>query len=401
MNIEFTQPTYRSLFWTFLKIGSTAFGGFMALISVVQNYMVERRKLISHEDMLDGISLATILPGPVAMNVVAYVGFKLRGVIGALVCTVAVTIPTFIFILFLSYGYFTWGEIPSVNKFFQGFIPAVAAIILATVWKMGRQNLKGKAELVIASASCITLIAVGGFYVTLAVILMSGTVGYWLFREPKQEQNNTNGKIHTAAPKVKNAAGKRFYSSTAVPIIAASAPFFSTDLTISIKILVTFAGMSLFLFGGGFVFIPLIQEIVVDGYGWVTHKEFIDGIALGQVTPGPILISAAFIGYKVAGLMGATAATLGIFTPPAILMIFCSQYLDRIKHSIILKSALHGIRAGVIGMILAAAFVVSSTAQPNLISFIIFSGAILALLKYRLEVAVIIPLSGALGLLLY
>ena len=128
---DIDDATLGSLFWTFLKIGATAFGGFMALISVVQNYVVERRRLLSPEEMLDGISLATILPGPIAFNVVAYVGYKLRGRAGALVTTIAVTLPTFILILVLSYGYFTWGEIPSVNRFFQGFIPAVSAIIVA------------------------------------------------------------------------------------------------------------------------------------------------------------------------------------------------------------------------------------------------------------------------------
>jgi chromate transporter len=102
--------------------------------------------------MLDGISLATILPGSIAMNVVAYVGYRLRGGAGAFVCTLAVTLPTFILVLFLSYGYFTWGELPSVNKFFQGFVPAVAAIIVAAVWNMGRKNLKGNPERVIAAS---------------------------------------------------------------------------------------------------------------------------------------------------------------------------------------------------------------------------------------------------------
>jgi chromate transporter len=133
----------------------------------------------------------------------------------------------------------------------------------------------------------------------------------------------------------------------------------------------------------------------------VTHKEFIDGIALGQVTPGPILISAAFIGFKMAGLLGATAATLGIFTPPALVMIICAHYLERIKGSIILKAAMRGIRAAVIGMIFAAAYVVASTAEMNWISLLIFTTSLVALLKFKWEVAMIIPVAGSLGLLLY
>ena len=112
-----------SLFLTFLKIGSTAFGGFMALISVVQNYVVERRKLISHEEMLDGVSLATILPGPVAVNVVAYVGYRMRGWLGALVSAGAVILPSFLLLVCLSYAYFRFGQMPAVGRFFIGVHP--------------------------------------------------------------------------------------------------------------------------------------------------------------------------------------------------------------------------------------------------------------------------------------
>ncbi|MEW8624728.1 MAG: chromate efflux transporter [Candidatus Thiodiazotropha sp.] len=385
-----------SLFWTFLKIGSTAFGGFMALISVVQNYVVERRRLLSHEEMLDGISLATILPGPIAFNVVAYVGYKLRGIAGALTATIAVTLPTFLLILVLSYGYFTWGEIPSVNRFFQGFIPAVSAIIVSTVWNMGRKTLKGVPEMVIAAIACVLLIGIGGFFITLGIIVVAGTAGYLLFRDPQQKT-----PLPKSEPQTDSTTSKRLYSSTLLPVVTTAAPFFSTDLIMAGKILITFAGMSLLLFGGGFVFIPLIQEIVVDGKGWVSHKEFIDGIALGQVTPGPILISAAFIGYKMAGLLGAVAGTIGIFTPPAVVMLICTSYLDKIKGSRVIKAAMRGIRCGVIGMIMAAAYVVASTAEPNLISLIIFAAALFALLKLKLEVVWIIPGAGLLGLLLY
>jgi chromate transporter len=394
MEAEEEKIRYRSLFWIFLKIGATAFGGFMALISVVQNYVVERRKLLSHEEMLDGVSLATILPGPIAVNVVAYVGYKLRGVPGALVTAIAVTLPTFAFILFLSYGYFTWGEIPSVNKFFQGFIPAVAAIIVATVWNMGRKTVKGVPEIAIFACACALLVGIGGFFVTLGIIVASGVAGYLLFHEPSDKKDVTAQEKQTKS-------SKKIYSSALLPVLTVAAPFFSTNLAMAGKLFVTFAGMSLLLFGGGFVFIPLIQEIVVDGQGWVTHKEFIDGIALGQVTPGPILISAAFIGYKMAGLLGATAATIGIFTPPAIVMVLCAHYMERLKRSSTIQAAMRGIRPGVIGMILAAFYVVAGTAIPNTISLLIFSLTLIALLKFKLEVVWIIPGAGSLGLLLY
>src|SRR3990172_8451124 len=119
-----------SLFWIFFRIACTSFGGFMALISVVENVIVERKKLMKHHDMLDGISLASILPGPVAVNLVVYVGYRLRGGLGALVRTVAAILPVFVFLVMLAYAYLFWVVIPAVSRLFLGFIPAVGAIIV-------------------------------------------------------------------------------------------------------------------------------------------------------------------------------------------------------------------------------------------------------------------------------
>ena len=184
-----------------------------------------------------------------------------------------------------------------------------------------------------------------------------------------------------------------------IPALITAIIKFQTIL--SIKLLTVFSGMSLMLFGGGFVFIPMMQEVVVDTYGWLSHSEFIDGIALGQVTPGPIVISATFIGYKVAGILGATSATVGAFVPPAIVMVICTSYLDKIKNSTIIQPVLKGIRCGVIGMIAAAGYVVISTAEQNIISLLILSTTLIMLIKFRIDVALLIPLSGLVGYLYY
>ena len=386
------------LFWTFLKIGSTAFGGFMALISVVQNYLVDRKKLLSDKDILDGISLATILPGPVAVNVVAYSGYRINGISGAVVCASAVILPSFLLILLLSHLYFTWGEIPAVNNLFKGFIPAVAAIIVAATINMGKKTLNGVAEYVVAIVALLMLTVIGGFYSTIAIIIASGLAGLLLFRKTTSladtaSNNETQGSLRTLPLSI--------LGFIALPVAAMALPLINTGSVISAKLFITFAGMSVLLFGGGFVFIPMIQEIVVDSYGWVSNNEFIDGIALGQITPGPILISATFIGYKVAGVVGATAATIGIFLPPAMLMLFCTHFLQKLKKSDTINAVLKGIRCGVIGMIAAAAIVVMYSAEQNWVSAAIFSAALLALLKFKIEVAWIIPSAGIIGFLAY
>ena len=399
------------LFWSFIKVGSTAFGGFMALISAVQSLVVERKKLLKHDEMLDGISLASIIPGPVAVNVVAYVGYRLRGGIGAAVSGTAVILPSFFLLLGLSVAYFQWGQIPAVSKLFMGFLPAVTAIILSAAWNMSRKAATGWRELVITAVAGVLLLVAGGFFVTLSIICAAGFAGWLLFR-------NDNRPPAAAVPAQGNASlvkgnrKKRSRKSTKATRLAVRtkmlslsplvvAPLLGFQAGVVAKLFIVFAGMSMMLFGGGYVFIPLIQEIVVDGQGWVSQKEFIDAIAMGQITPGPILISATFIGYKVAGLAGATAATVGIFLPPAVLMIAASRSLDYVKESTAIKAALRGVRPAAVGLIFAAAFVVARTVPQSWISLAIFAAALLALLKWHIEVVWIIPAAGLAGMLLY
>lgn len=383
-----------SLFWTFLKVGSTAFGGFMALISVVQSLVVERRRLLRQEDMLDGISLASMLPGPVAVNVVAYVGYRLRGVTGALVAATAVILPSFLLITTLSYVYFRWGQMPAMQKLFMGFIPAVTAIIATTAWGMSVKAIGTLRETGIMFVSAFVLLNVGGFYSTLAVIVFAGIAGYWLFRSDTGLQGSVDAALKSTSP-----SRPKLSVLALTPVLIA--PIAELSAGILAKLFVTFAGMSVILFGGGYVFIPMIQEAVVDGQHWVTQTEFIDAIALGQVTPGPILISAAFIGYKVAGVAGAAVSTIGIFAPPAIIMLIATSMLDRIKNSNAIQACLRGVRPAVIGMIFAAAVVIGSSAQNHWLSLLIFSTALVALLRFRIEVVWIIPVSGLMGLALY
>lgn len=384
-----------SIFWIFFRIACTSFGGFMAMISVVQNVVVERKKLLTHSEMLDGISLATMLPGPVAVNVCTYVGYRLRGASGAFVCAGAAIIPAFVFIVILSMAYFRWGQIPAVNKLFMGFIPAVTAIIVAAAWNMSRKSLTGAREIAIALLAFSVLLGVGGFYSTLAIMFGAGVLGWLWFRDTPASPSKPNKKPALRQPQFNaNALALNVAPLTSIPL-------WSLDPIVLGKLFTVFAGMSLMLFGGGYVFIPLMQEVVVNHHRWVTPQEFIDGIALGQVTPGPILVSAAFIGLKVAGLAGAVVASVGIFAPPAVLMVFASGALERLRHARAVQAALRGIRSAVIGMIFAAAIVVGRTSAPVWFSVLIFASALYALVRFRVEAVWVIPVAGLAGWSLY
>lgn len=392
-----TQPvSLRTLFWVFFRIACTSFGGFMSMISVIENVVVERKKLLRHEEMLDGVSLASLLPGPIAVNVVVYVGYRLRGTAGALVSAAAAILPAFVVITTLSAAYFQWGQIPAVSKLFAGFIPAVAAVIVSAAWNMSRKSIAGVREGTIALAAGAALLLIGGFYSTALIILAAGIAGWFLFRGAESGAPKPGGRpAISRRPKLH--ANMFLLGTTSAGV----APFFALEPSLTLKLLVLFGGMSVMLFGGGYVFIPLIQQVVVDGQGWVTRQEFVDGIAMGQITPGPILVSAAFIGYKVAGLLGALAATVGIFTPPALIMVASSNGLERVRHSVTVRAALRGIRPAVVGLIFAAAVVVANTAAPALASVAIFGLALFVLTHWRIEVVWIIPAAGIAGLLLY
>ncbi len=390
-----TRVTLFALFRTFLMIGSTTFGGFMALISVLQQVFVERRGLLTHEEMLDGISLATLLPGPIAVNLVAFIGHRLSGVPGAAVSMCAVILPSFLMVVALSAVYFRYGEIPAVNKAFAGFLPAVTAIIVAAVWSMGRKTLKGPVELTLAVGAAALLLLVGGFYVTLAVIAMAGGVG-WIAFDDRTEPATT--PVPVASSWI--APGLTLVGLSALVVLFLWQPDWVSRFPVA-QLFTTFAGISLLLFGGGFVFIPLIQEIVVGGMHWVTQSEFAAGIALGQITPGPILLSAAFIGYKIQGFWGALVATIAIFTPSAIVMVTAARMLARIKGSKPMQAGMRGIRAAIVGMIFAAAVVIGQTVELHWLSVVIFGAALTALMWLKIEAVWIIPAAGILGLLFY
>jgi len=422
------------LFLTFLKIGSISFGGFMALVSAVQKQVVERDKLISNEDVLDGISLASVLPGPLAVNVIAFIGYKLRGIKGALVSISGVLLPSFILMLGLSFLYFRYGNMPELGRFFAGVLPAVSAIIVTVAVGMIKKNISDwKQILIVVAAACVTYFS-KSYVSTLLLIAISALAGYLLY-PPKPGVRAEPVTIDPAGTTIKHAAGStsakiKPINQSTEPTSAKKKPHWLTRsliiggsfvmllfLIISIlpyfiqetdspfwehrKIMLTFSGMSLSLFGGGYVAVPSMQKIIVETLHWLTNKEFVDAIALGQVTPGPILISATFIGYRVTGFLGALNATLSIFLPTAILMIICTRFFNLIKDSAILKAAFKGLRPAIIGMILSAAFTILMSAGVSYKTIILFLVIAAIVLKYNPDPVYIIPVAGVLGLIFF
>lgn len=388
-----------ALWWMILQVTSTSFGGFMAMISSVQHVIVERHKLLADEEVIEGVSLASMLPGPTAINVVAFIGYRLRGIAGAAVCVVAAVLPAFLLMLVLSVAYFRWGQVPAVGKAFMAVVPVVAAIVAAAAWRMCRTAVTTWREAVLALGAVAIMLGFPGIHATLGALCVAAGMGRFWFgqrmadRPPAaspQKDSGTHPLLRANAPILVFAA---------LPVLSTPAPGAAPESLLTLT--GAFAGLGMLMFGGGYVFIPLLQHAVVDSHGWVTSQEFVDAIALGQVTPGPVMISATFIGYKVAGMAGAVAATVGMFAPPAVLMVLFAHLLGRIKASANVQAALRGMRAATVGMVAAAAMAIGGSAMPNFISAILFAVALVLLLRSRVETGALVLASGLVGLVIY
>ncbi len=392
--MERTSLSY--IFFTFLKLGATAFGGYMSLVAIVQKQLVEVDKKLKEEDLLDGISLTSVLPGPVAVNTIAYVGYQLRGIPGAIAAFAGIILPSFFLVIFLSWLYFSYGNIPAVKNVFSGITPAITALIVTVAIGMTRKTIKLPAQWTICLLAALLLILVGGFAVTFLLIIVSGVAGAFLFRQSAEQALPDDEKIHFE--------NKQLVMSGVVLLLLLCTLLWGGQYPGApkdVQILSTFSGISLTLFGGGYVVIPALHELFVENLNWLTSAEFADGIAIGQITPGPIFVTATFIGYKVAGVLGAFLATVAIFTPPAVLTVLLSRFVKILNQSSVVKAAMKGVRAAVIGMIFASAITIGQTITPSVVSAIIFAAIFIISLKYTISPVYLIIASGVAGFILF
>lgn len=391
------------LFFTFLKIGAISWGGVMALISFIQKQLSERDKVVEDEVILDSIMLASVLPGPIAFNVVSYLGYRLGGMKGALLSMVAILLPSFILILILTNLYFLYGQLPAFNDFFLGILPAVSAIIISVAFNMSRKHIKDFIQISVCITAGLVLIFSRSFFTTLIIILAGAALGYLFYRK-------------SVSTEVRPAGGEKIINIRKILLFLIVLSVFATAFwflprlfkdPVSGKILLqrdlvfTFSGMSLTLFGGGYVVIPAIQKVIVDGLQWLNNREFADAITMGLITPGPIYISVTFIGYKVGGILGAITATIAIFFPSGFLMIFCSRFMDYIKKSKIIAAVFKGLRPAVIGMIFSAAYTIGKGMELTWPSILIFLTVLVLSVKFKVNMVYLIPLSGLAGILLF
>lgn len=381
----------RKLLLLFLKIGATSFGGYMALVSHVQDNVVEKKKWLSQEEFLDGVTLAQMLPGATGINVVTYVGQKLKGTVGGILSMLAVIAPSFVLMVVLSELYLRYRYLPQIEVFLAGINPAVIALILVVAIRLGRQSIKNVKDIGMAATGLVVMIFFkGNFALVILVIGVIGVLIYWSDKENLPD-------AHEKAAEEKRTGGNSGKLMALFPLTA----FFAWHPELLAQLFMLFFKIGVVIFGGGYVMIPVIQKEVVDVHHLVSRREFVDGLAMGQATPGPIVITAVFIGYKAAGLAGALAAVAGIFMPSTVLVLALGQYLPRLKRFAAARAFLKGIQAAIVGLLVYVAISLGKTVITDFTGLALLVVAFLLMLRNKLDNVFVILGSGLIGLIVH
>ena len=275
--------------------------------------------------------MASFLPGPMAINVASYIGFLIKGWKGAVISFVAVLLPSFIIMVIFSHLYLNSRNIPGFSSFFDGVLPVVAAVIFSVAYNIYKDSKDKVFSLLLVVLSFVLTSLIKGYISIILPLLICG--GLNLFYNGDKLKKITN-------PKKAFLRIKGIIIASLIMIILFVFLNNAPISTLEFNLAKVFANMSLTLFGGGYVFIPYLDKIIVEQMEWLTKREFIDSIAMGQITPGPILITATFIGYKLgyllnntitSGVFGAFIATISIFLPSSVVIIFFSRVYYFVK----------------------------------------------------------------------
>jgi chromate transporter len=399
-------PTLGGLFLSMLKIGLVGFGGGLAVISQIRMLAVHQRHWLTEQEFAAGFALGQSLPGTAAGNTATYVGLKLRGWRGAVVAITGFILPSMLMMILLAILYRHLRYLPDTDRLFHGLNSAVVALVMVTAWRIGRNSLGQPWQWFVAVLACLV---VAFFSATvIEVVLAAGLVGIFIdsFAEKQlrklaqlhgvksrrkriaarmtlQRRRRNARQTHFVGGYVTRAmaeervrlAGLTVTKATGSDVkqddtnespqsppkesrrtailLGVSMPVFA-KVGLLLVLSTVFLRVGSITFGGGFVMVPLIEAEVVHSYHWLTHQEFVDATALGQITPGPVLITATFIGYRVAGTLGALVATVSIFLPSFLMTVIAGSSLARFHSNRMVQSFLKGVTPAVVGLLVAA-----------------------------------------------
>jgi chromate transporter len=390
---EAARPEYsgevsmREVFWYFLKLGWLAFGGPVGQIGLMHLQVVERHKWISEEEFVRALNFCHLLPGPEALQLAIYIGYKKRGYAGGTLAGILFIVPGFITLTALAWIYLRYGKRPQVLGVLWGFRPVGLALLLAALVRISRAALKGVFPVVLAIA------AFAAFYLAHApfvlVLLGCGLASIaWRKAGPGSRVAATAAfLLYSLRAEAAESAGRRLLDISSF-----------------------FLRVGLFSFGGAYAVLPYIREGAVATYGWISDREMIDALALGETTPGPLISIGIFVGYLAghgAGTpwLGASAATFWLFLPSFIFVLGAARSMDWLTTRPGLKEFLKGVTSGVVGLMFSVSIPLAQVAfmpggKIDWITVVLGLTAFAALTfwKWRLNVVVVVLAGGVLGL---
>lgn len=351
----------------FLKLGLISFGGPAAHIALMEQEVVSKRGWLDREHFLDLLAATNLVPGPNAVEMAIHIGYVRAGWPGLVAGGAAFVLPATLVSLALSWVYVRFGALPAGKALFYGINPVVMAIILVASFRLGKTALKGKIQVLLGIlAFGASLLGVNEVFILLA----AGFAGIALFAPPPWMRKRTpTAMLLPLVPALLQAVPKTLH-------------WFDDRLP---KLVLFFLKVGAFLFGSGMVLFAFIQRDVVNRFGWLTQQQLIDAIAVGQMTPGPVLSSATFIGYLVAGWEGALLATIAVFLPSFIIIILIGPIIPRLRRSPTAQAFLKGVNAAVVALILAVSLSIFRSAIVDGWTLIILVAGLLALLRYRVD----------------
>ena len=381
-----TPYTLAELTRYFLTLGSIGFGGPVSLVGHMYRDLVEERNWIAAEDYKEGLALSQLMPGPLAAQLAIYLGYVHYRVIGAAIAGIAFVLPSFLIVVAIGWAYLRYGGLPWMQAVFYGVGAAVIGIITIGAIKLTARNV-GRDRLLLAIFLASATLTVWTESESVWQFLAAG-VAVWLMRAPPRRWFGKDA--------VGSLAG--LSQSWTSACVAAT----GIDCSVLLQIAIFFAKAGAFVFGSGLAIVPFLYAGVVNEHHWLTERQFIDAVAVAMITPGPVVITVGFIGYLVAGLSGATVASLATFLPCYLFTVIPAPHFKKYGRRPGLVAFINGVTAAAIGAIAGAVIVLARRSIVDITTALIAIAAVVLLWKVkRLPEPVIVAVAAVIGLLLF
>ena len=385
-SVERASYSLKDLILYFLRLGTTGFGGPVALVGYMHRDLVEERRWITEEEYKDGLALAQLAPGPLAAQLGIYLGYVHYKVIGATLAGIAFVIPSFVMVVALGIAYKLFGGLPWMQALFYGVGAAVVGIITISSYKLTEKSISKFKINAITQYWLLWLFFVIGLVITVVteseevlLFIVAGLVYMFLKAPPKSIKK----------PSILNS------------ILLFGTGFWNFETGNLTRIAWFFTKAGAFVFGSGLAIVPFLHSGVVNQYGWLTEQEFIDAVAVAMITPGPVVITVGFIGYLVAGFPGACIAALATFLPCYLFTVLPAPYFHKYGKHPSVKAFVDGITAAVVGALAGAVIVIAIRTIKDIPTAIIALLTIVVLLKMKkVKEPLIILIAAIAGLLL-